>query len=64
MADMAERNDSMNLYTIIQDGIMRRRIRTALSILGITVAATALFKSANHRMLPVLRQMCMAHMTI
>jgi len=54
----------MNLYTIIQDGIMRRRIRTALSILGITVAATALFKSANHRMLPVLRQMCMAHMTI
>lgn len=33
----------MNLYTIIQDGIMRRRIRTALSILGITVAATALF---------------------
>lgn len=33
----------MNLFTIVWDGIRRRKIRSALSILGITIAATALF---------------------
>lgn len=33
----------MNLFTIVWDGIRRRKIRSALSILGITIAAAALF---------------------
>lgn len=33
----------MNLFTIVWDGIRRRKVRSALSILGITIAATALF---------------------
>ena len=33
----------MRLSTIIWDGLRRRKIRTALSILGIAIAATALF---------------------
>ncbi len=33
----------MNLFTIVSDGIRRRKVRSALAILGITIAATALF---------------------
>jgi len=33
----------LNLFTITWDGIRRRKIRSALSILGIAIAATALF---------------------
>ncbi|RJX26855.1 MAG: ABC transporter permease [Dethiobacter sp.] len=33
----------MNLFTIIWDGLRRRKIRSVLSILGIAIAATALF---------------------
>ncbi|MGE5507165.1 MAG: ABC transporter permease [Chitinophagales bacterium] len=33
----------MNLFTIVWDGLRRRRIRTALAVAGIAIAATALF---------------------
>mgnify|MGYP000094313296 CR=1 FL=1 len=33
----------MNLFTIVLNGIQRRKIRSALSVLGITVASLALF---------------------
>lgn len=33
----------MNVFTIVLDGILRRKIRTILSVLGIAIAATALF---------------------
>ncbi|MCR4403120.1 MAG: ABC transporter permease [Firmicutes bacterium] len=33
----------MSLFTIVWDGIRRRKIRSALSILGIAIASTALF---------------------
>lgn len=33
----------MNMFTIVWDGIRRRKIRSLLSVLGITIAATALF---------------------
>lgn len=33
----------MNLFTIVWDGLRRRKIRTTLSIVGIAIASTALF---------------------
>jgi ABC-type lipoprotein release transport system permease subunit len=39
----------MNLLTIIGDGLRRRKIRTALSVLGIAIAATALFTLVSLR---------------
>lgn len=33
----------MNMFTLVVDGIRRRKIRSTLSILGIAIAATALF---------------------
>lgn len=39
----------MNIFTIIWDGVRRRKIRSALSILGIAVAAAALFSMISLR---------------
>ncbi len=39
----------MNLATIIWDGLRRRKIRTALSVLGIAIATTALFTMVSLR---------------
>ena len=33
----------MNLLTIVWDGLRRRKMRTALSVMGIAIATTALF---------------------
>ena len=39
----------MNLIRIVWDGLRRRKIRTALSILGIAIATTALFTLVSLR---------------
>jgi putative ABC transport system permease protein len=39
----------MNLATIVWDGLRRRKIRTALSVLGIAIATTALFTMVSLR---------------